>query len=538
MPYSIELMSLGEDQYPLLAAAANSLNAVQNEFHFRVTSESQRQIGISFQRKNYYSPDIWRFLREHRTASGGNRPYIIAFVNAPLASPVLKNLFGSHEGKEGLAVVTLHQSTQYVKEARRYCCYFLVRYAMSFVNPLIKAHDHPQRSSCYFHMKMYKPDIRLSMDSGHLCDECIGNLERPTNPSIGKALSADEHEALKKMRAVVSDDYPRALIMKGGGVKSLAFAGALQEIEKYFWFDVHVGASAGAITAVLLAANYSPTELSQLLLKKSFREFMDARTFFLPFNLIFRRGLYPGQHFLDWMTELLRAKIPSLGEIRMRDLPSAMRNSGKHAVIYACTSGSGTLVFDSGGERKDENAAFATRCSMSIPIFFVPPEIGGRRVYDGGMRNNFPLTRFLQDNPDKPFIALYLGKTDDSGRKWIWSELADIWVTGEEYKSVDSHRESVIVIDTSPIGTVDFRLSEKEKDFLVEIGKAAALRFLYDRNLDDGPDREAVETAESEAEASRKAIVKMRRRGRLLKTFLFVGALVLLFGIGYWMWHG
>src|SRR6185369_14615936 len=77
MPYSIELMSLGEDQYPLLAAAAKSLNAVQNEFHFRLTAKQLRKTGIAFQRKDYYSLDIWEFLREQRTVSGGNRPYII-----------------------------------------------------------------------------------------------------------------------------------------------------------------------------------------------------------------------------------------------------------------------------------------------------------------------------------------------------------------------------------------------------------------------------------------------------------------------------
>ncbi|HZI56666.1 MAG TPA: hypothetical protein VFF39_07810 [Verrucomicrobiae bacterium] len=84
-------------------------------------------------------------MKEQRTKYGGNRPFIIAFVNAPLQSSELSNIFGSHEAAQGLAVVTLHSSTQYVREAKRYCSYYLTRYALSFANPLVRAHDDPAR---------------------------------------------------------------------------------------------------------------------------------------------------------------------------------------------------------------------------------------------------------------------------------------------------------------------------------------------------------------------------------------------------------
>jgi predicted acylesterase/phospholipase RssA len=49
-----------------------------------------------------------------------------------------------------------------------------------------------------------------------------------------------------------------ALIMKGGGAKGLAYVGALQVLEQYgYKFTWFVGTSAGAITAVLLAAGYT-----------------------------------------------------------------------------------------------------------------------------------------------------------------------------------------------------------------------------------------------------------------------------------------
>jgi len=394
----------------------------------------------------------------------------------------------------------------------------MVRYALSFINPSIKSHndpDNPERAKCYFHQKLYKPEIRDSMDSGQICDECRIQLERPPDDGVSITLSSDEWLALRKMLDLVSGDYPRAVVMKGGGVKGLAFAGALVELEKYFWFDRHVGASAGAIAAVLLAANYSPSSLVEILREKNFRDFMDARLWRLPFNLLFRTGLFPGEHFRLWIAGLLGDKTKKTGETRMSDLNGAL--------IYASRRGTGTVVFDSNGERRDTVAAFATRCSMSIPLFFFPQQVDGRRVYDGGLRNNFPLSRFLQDNPGKPFIALYLGKRDDINRRWFGLELLDIWLDGEERDLVDQHRENVVVIDTSPIGTVDFRLQEIEKDFLLKVGRAAALRTLAAQNLDNGPDEPTVASAEAESEAARAAVRKMRRWRTIRSLFYFVG---------------
>src|SRR6266446_1832920 len=275
MSYHIEVMSIGDDIYPLLERAITALNGVQEEFKFYLTSSSQRPSGLEFQRSHYVTSEICNFLKDHKARFGGNRPYIIAFVTKPLRSTELTNIFGSHEAADGLAVVTTSGAGQYVKEEVRYIAYYLVRYALSFVNPLIRVHDDPARKSCYFHKKMYKPDIRASMDTGSICDQCRSQLDNPPLGGVAHRLSEGEREALRKMREFVSGDLPHAIVMKGGGVKGLAFAGALLELEKYFWFDRHVGTSAGAIAAVLLAANYTPAELTQLLLNKNFQDFMD-----------------------------------------------------------------------------------------------------------------------------------------------------------------------------------------------------------------------------------------------------------------------
>src|SRR5262245_15587342 len=52
-------------------------------------------------------------------------------------------------------------------------------------------------------------------------------------------------------------------VFKGGGPKGAAYAGVLQELEGKVAFRAVAGASAGAITAALLAAGYSAQTIEE-----------------------------------------------------------------------------------------------------------------------------------------------------------------------------------------------------------------------------------------------------------------------------------
>jgi len=519
-------MCLGADFYPLLEREAEGVNGIQDKFRFEVTHLSLRAPGLAFRREEYVTDDVWRFLKSQRE-KGAPRPFIIAFVSQPLRSSRYANLFGSHCGEIGLAVVTTLDSSQYVKEDERYCRYYMVRYALSFVNWLIKAHEDDGRKDCYFHFKRAKAEIIYSMNSARVCDECMALLDHPPADSDVHRLTDDERLALEKIRQYVGGEYPYSVIMKGGGIKGLALAGALVELGKYFSFDRHVGTSAGAIAAVLLAANFKPAELVKIFGEKDFTDFLDASNWKLPFNLVFKSGLYPGETFRLWIANLLSEKLKLLSEVRMEHL--------ERAIIYAVRAGQGTITYDSSGPRRETVASFAVRCSMAIPIFFTPMSVDGRRVFDGGLRNNFPLRRFLDTFPNAPFIAIYLGKPDNHNKKWFTTELLDIVIDGEERELVDNHSKDVVVIDTSPIGTVDFRLTQDEKNFLLAVGKAAALEFLVRRNIDGGPTLEEAQAARTASDMKRDNIIEQRATKRLRRRWLW-GSPIALVCIGFLLW--
>src|SRR5688500_11251178 len=53
-------------------------------------------------------------------------------------------------------------------------------------------------------------------------------------------------------------------VFQGGGAKGVAYAGALRAVEERgLWFSQVAGSSAGAITAVLVAAGVHPDELDE-----------------------------------------------------------------------------------------------------------------------------------------------------------------------------------------------------------------------------------------------------------------------------------
>lgn len=365
------------------------------------------------------------------------------------------------------------------------------------------------------------------MNSARICDQCMLLLDNPPTGSRVHRLTDTERSALESIREYVSGDYPYSVIMKGGGIKGLALASALVELGKYFSFNRHVGTSAGAIAAVLLAANFKPAELVDIFGEKDFTEFLDAPYWALPFNLLFKKGFYTGESFRLWIADLLSERLQLVSEVRMEHL--------ERAIIYAARAGQGTVTYDSSGPRRETVASFAVRCSMSIPLFFTPMSVDGRRVFDGGLRNNFPLKRFLDTFPNAPFIAIYLGKPDNQNKKRLTTDLLDIVVDGEERELVDNHPNDVVVIDTSPIGTVDFRLTQDEKRFLLAVGKASALEFLVRRNIEGGPTPEQAQAARADANTRRDLVIGQREAKRARRRWRAGGAIALAL-VGALLW--
>jgi len=306
--------------------------------------------------------------------------------------------------------------------------------------------------------------------------------------------------------------------MKGGGIKGLAYVGALEELSKFYKFNWFVGTSAGAITAILLGAGYTPAELRQLMSEKNFRDFFDASWIAKPFNLAFHGGFHPAKSFTDWLDELLAKKLRSHSRVKLSQLPYRV-------TVYACRRGQQTLRFDS--VDNDVDAAYAARCSMSIPIVFTPQADQGINTYDGGLHQNYPVEQLLKDHPDIPFVSLFLGsEVYEPVRQRVIIDVFSIWMEGADAEAVAQYRDRTVIIDARPIGTLDFALSDDEKYYLLTCGRAGALSHL----CDGSPECHEAWAARDKLKVIIESARSLRRRNWWISVGLWTLGAVLLAG--------
>lgn len=332
-------------------------------------------------------------------------------------------------------------------------------------------------------------------------------------------------ESVEPVLLYTEKGTPFPLVMKGGGVKGLAYVGAVEVLSNRYSFNWYVGTSAGAITAILLAAGFTPDELKSLMKQKDFRDFFDAKWYQKPSNLLLRQGFHRADTFTRWIDELLATKLQSPRRVKLSDLPHRV-------TVYACRRGQRTLAFDS--QSNDADAAYAARCSMSIPYVFTPQAEQGINTYDGGMHQNYPIEQLLKMYPNIPFISLYLGPTTYEPQKQgsVLGDLLSIWTEGADMDALAEYPDRTVIIDPRPIRTLDFDLSDAEKEYLLACGRAAALQHIAEGSEEHLQEVSHRNELKAKVEESRRAKVKAKRR----KRFLLLLFTVLFIAVGWMLW--
>jgi NTE family protein len=192
----------------------------------------------------------------------------------------------------------------------------------------------------------------------------------------------------------------RNLVFEGGGVKGVAYVGALQVLEeKQILGDIVRlgGASAGAIMAVLLGVGYSLAEIRNILSTLNFRDFMDDSAGVIrDVNRLIREfGWYKGDFFRDWIGGIIKAKTGN-SETTFNDVFTSSKDKGYRAMFFIGTNlSTGFAEVFSYEHTPRMCIADAVRISMSIPLFFAAKRSIRDDVYvDGGLIDNYPVRLF------------------------------------------------------------------------------------------------------------------------------------------------
>jgi len=207
-------------------------------------------------------------------------------------------------------------------------------------------------------------------------------------------------------QAQKKNDPPKVgVVLSGGGAKGLAHIGALKVIEKSgVKIDYIAGTSMGAIIGGLYASGYTASQLDSIFNKTNFSKLIqdelprEAKTFYereeseryafsFPFNnfkLTFPTGILKGQNIYNLLAQLTQ-------HVDTEDF-------SKLEIPFFCIA----TNIETGEEvvLNNGNLAQAISASGAIPTLFRPVEINTQLLSDGGIVNNYPISKLKQRNID------------------------------------------------------------------------------------------------------------------------------------------
>jgi NTE family protein len=209
--------------------------------------------------------------------------------------------------------------------------------------------------------------------------------------------------------------YPyKNLVLEGGGVRGLAYAGALSSLEEkgvLAHIQKVAGSSAGSIAALMISVGYSAKEIDSIMFELPVQQFNDGRYGVVgKYNRIKSDfGIYKGEYFEKWLQQLVKYKTGN-ANLTFKDLHSLALQSNIYKELY-CTGtniSKQQLEIFSVEKTPDMPVALAVRISGSIPLYYEPIALNNQYkkisrkdstsfinyFVDGGMLCNYPISIF------------------------------------------------------------------------------------------------------------------------------------------------
>lgn len=208
-------------------------------------------------------------------------------------------------------------------------------------------------------------------------------------------------------------DY-KNLVLEGGGVRGLAYAGVFSELEKkniLYQIDKVAGTSAGAIAGAMICVGFGAKEIDSIMRSLPVQEFNDGRGGILGKYRRVRHhyGLYKGEKFELWLQDLIKYKTGN-ATLTFGQLHELHLQNRLYKDLYCTATNISRQQLDifSYENTPDMSIALAVRISGGIPLYFEPvilddsykriektDTLSFRNYYvDGGMIANYPISIF------------------------------------------------------------------------------------------------------------------------------------------------
>ena len=244
-------------------------------------------------------------------------------------------------------------------------------------------------------------------------------------------------------------------IFQGGGMKGLAFLGAMLALEEKGFIPLRAaGTSVGALIASLVIAGYKSKEILDIMEEIDIPSILTSRKLNIK-DIISSKGLYSIKPLEDVVAYFCSEKgiytfkdTIMNGKIRLKMVTTDIKN--KVEVVLP------DQLYNYGINLLSFPVSKAVSMSSVYPGYFKPIQLNGGTFIDGGLVNNFPYSVFDYEKKDL-VIGFVLQKN--------------------KIKNIPSHIKQ-LTIDTRGFKTLDFKMSKEKQVELINIGYRDALNFL------------------------------------------------------------
>lgn len=227
------------------------------------------------------------------------------------------------------------------------------------------------------------------------------------------------------------------LVLQGGGIKGLAYIGALRYLEEQDYQVNYIsGSSVGAVIGALIAAGYDSYELEEIVNSLPISILINKN------NLkesLKKKGLNSIKDLENYIDNLLIKKG--------KRVFSDFKIGKNYKIIIITTSLNFKRIFVLPYDLKLLNinpdsfpVAKAVAMSASMPLFYEPYNINGFSFYDGGVSDNYPTWCFsnalaLKVSQEKKIITNLKNKVFGSINNP--NDIKEVYINTSGYKSID-----------------------------------------------------------------------------------------------------
>lgn len=273
------------------------------------------------------------------------------------------------------------------------------------------------------------------------------------------------------------------VVFSGGGVRGLAFIGAWGVLRQHYHLCQKslygqlrgfAGTSAGALVSLMVSLGCDETQMMQECAVLSATDIV-RNVDVLNFADVW--GLHDREELAQRIRSILH-KYANNADISYRQL---YQQTGKTLVSVVARVNDAKALFYSHMTMPDLEVWRGVLASMSIPVLFAPSRIGPEILVDGGLVANLPLDVF----PLHKTMAFLLTRTLThriSGIKDYIMRVLYLAMDALERNQLESVslslRDRIIRIDTGNISSVEFSLTDTQRQDIEELGRQRMLQFL------------------------------------------------------------